>query len=146
MAITILPYNHAARLINGGTVNLTDLKIMLLSDDATFTAGNTKLTQVTNAGAYEVAGNGWTAGGEALANAAVTTVDTSSSMFDADDINVVATGGAIGPTYAAVIYDSVDPDGAPLFFIDFDGAKSSDDGIEFVVRWSANGIWRFLKA
>ncbi|TAA50366.1 hypothetical protein [Shinella sp. JR1-6] len=145
MAVTTQPYNHTATLINGGTINLAALKVMLLSDSASFTAANTELTQVTNAGAFEVSGNGWTAGGRAIANATVTTVETSGSMLDADDIEVTATGGPIGPAYGAVVYDDSDPDDAPLFFINFDGPKSSDDGIPFVIRWSSNGIWRVLK-
>lgn len=145
MAITVQPYNHTAGLINGGSVNFAALKLMLLSDDASFTATNTELTQVTGAGAFEVEGNGWAAGGEAIDNATVTTVETNGSMLDADDIEVTASGGPIGPAYGAVIYDDSDADDAPLFFIDFDGPKSSDDGIPFVIRWSSNGIWRFLK-
>lgn len=142
MAVTISRYNHTARKFASGDITLGSLKLMLLNDSATFTAGNTTLNQVTNSGAYQVSGNGWTAGGEVLANAAITTVATNGAMLDADDISKEASGGPIGPAYKAVIYDDADANDAPLWFIDFDGSQTAGQGTDFRITINASGIFR----
>jgi hypothetical protein len=133
---TISLYNHTPKLFANGEVNLATLKLMLLNNSATFTATHTALTQV--AGANEVSGNGWDAGGEPLANAAVTVVSTNDAKLDADDISVSASGGSIGPAHKAVLYD--DTGDLPLAFIDFEGAQEAGVGTPFVVTWNASGI------
>jgi hypothetical protein len=138
MAITISRYNHTARLLMSGAVDPGNLKLMLLNNSASFTAGNTTLAQVSNTGAYEVSGFGWTSGGMALAAAAFTTVGTDGVMLDANDIEVQASGGSIGPAYKAVVHDGT----VPLWFIDFDGAQTAADGAFFNVILSANGLFR----
>lgn len=141
MAITISRYNHTAKKIANKEVTYTTLKVMLLDDGASFTAANTQLTQVTNAGAYEVDGNGWTTGGETLENVAVTVHDTNGAKIDADDVDVEADGGSIGPAYAAVIYDDTDADDAPLWYIDFDGPQTAGEGTPFKIQFAADGIY-----
>src|SRR5690606_25398750 len=136
MAVTISLYNHTAKLFANGEVELTTLKLQLLNDSATFTASHTALTSVNGSGSYEVSGNGWTAGGETLTNAAVTTVTTNDAKLDADDIAVTATGGSIGAAYKGVIYDDTDASDAPLAFIDFDGAQTAGVGTDFKVVWN----------
>lgn len=140
MAVTISIYNHTAKLFANGEVTLSTLKLMLLTDDATFDATDTALTDVSNAAAYEVDGNGWPTGGELLANVAVTITTTNDAKLDADDITVTATGGPIGPAYKGVLYDDTDASDAPLFFINFDGAKEAGETTDFKVTWHANGI------
>lgn len=142
MAITASLYNHTAKKFANKEVTLTTLKLMLLNNSASFVATHTALNDVTNTGAYEVSGFGWTSGGITLASVAITTVDTSSAMLDAADITVTATGGTIGPAYKGLIYD--DTGDQPLIFIDFDGAKSAGATADFKVVWSANGIIRWV--
>lgn len=146
MAVTISRYNHTTKKLVNKEVDYTALKAMLLKSSASFTAGNTTLTQVTNAGANEVSGNGWASGGEALQNVTVTVVDTNGAMIDADDIDVEATGGPIGPTTALVIYDDADANKAPLWYVDFDGAQTAGEGTPFKVTFSASGISRITTA
>lgn len=146
MATTVSRYNHTARKRDAGDINYATLKLMLLSNAATFSAAHTQLTQVTNAGAYEISGNGWTAGGETLSTVTITTVDTNGSMIDADDISKTATGGDIGPAYKAVIYDDSDANDAPLWFFDFGEAKAADEGDPFKVAFHASGISRTTQA
>jgi hypothetical protein len=91
----------------------------------------------------EVYGNGWPAGGPTLANvtqtqAAITDVSVNDAMLDADDVSVVASGGSIGPTYKALLYDHTNE--YPIAFIDFGGSQAAGDTTEFKIRWSANGI------
>lgn len=140
MAITISLYNHTPKLFANGEVDLGSLKVQLLTDAAAFTASHTALASVNNVGAYEVDGSGWSTGGEAIGNAAVTTVTTNDAKLDGDDISVTATGGSIGPAYKAVIYDDADAADAPLAFIDFGGAQEAGEGTPFKITWSPSGI------
>jgi hypothetical protein len=146
MATTISRYNHTLKKLINKEVTYTTLKVMLLNDSATFDATDTTLTDVTNSGAYEVSGNGWTEGGETLASVAVTTVSTDGAMIDAADLEADASGGSIGPAYAAVIYDDTDSDDAPLWYVDFGEAKEADDGTPFKFTINASGLLRVTDA
>ena len=143
MAVTISLYDHTVKKLVNKEWIYTTLRVMLLNNSATFTAANTTLSQVSNAGAYQVSGNGWTAGGETLANCAVTVVTTNDAKLDADDISVTASGGTIGPAYKAVIYDDTDSSDAPLAFIDFGGSQQAGDSTPFKILWNASGIITF---
>lgn len=134
-------YNHTARKVASQDIDFDNLRIMLLSGDAVFDATHTTLLEVADvAYANEVHGNGWTEGGEFLANVVAATITTDDAMIDADDPVVVATGGAIGPASFAVIYDDTDADGGPLAFLDFDGAITAGEGTEFKIIFSATGF------
>ena len=141
MAVTVTLYNHTTRLL--GSLDLDNLRCMLLDDTASFVASHTTLTDVAGAmHAKEVSGNGWTTGGEFLANVEWKTVTTNDAILDCDDISVVATGGIIGPAYAAVYYDDTHPDDAPLVYIDFGEAVDAGEATPFFITISPNGIIR----
>lgn len=142
MAVTISRYNHTLKKLLNKEITYSTLKLMLLSDDAAFDATDAQLTDVTNAGANEVDGNGWDAGGEPLTGVTISIVDTDGAMLDADDVTVQAAGGPIGPAYAAVIYDDTDANDAPLWFVDFGGAQTAGLGTDFKITFNANGIQR----
>lgn len=155
MAVTITRYNHTLTLLNTGAIDLNNLKVMLLTNAATFSAANTTLDQVAGAlegspaeRANEVYGNAWTQGGELLAGVAWTTVaadvDTvaNDSMLDANDVSVTATGGPIGPTRKAVVYDDAHGSDAPLLFIDFGEDQQAGEDTDFKIVWSTNGMLR----
>ena len=143
MAVTISLYNTAVKRLVNKEITYTTIKCMLLNNSATFTAADAALTTVTNAGAYQVSGYGWTAGGITLSNVAVTTVTTNDAKLDADDISVTASGGSIGPAYKAVLYDDTDASDFPIAFIDFDGAQEAGDTTDFKIIWNASGIITF---
>lgn len=140
MAVTASVYNHTRNYFNEKALSAMTLKLMLLNNTPTFVASHTALTSV--AGANEVSGNGWAAGGVALGSPAFTVVSTNGSMLDCNDIVVTATGGAIGPAYKAVIYDDADVSDAPLFFIDFGEAKTADQDTDFRITINALGLFR----
>ena len=127
-------YNHTKKLFANGEVAISNMKVVLVNG-YTFTASETALTAVN---AAAVSGNGWTAGGEAIANAAVTVTTTDDATLDGDDISVTATGGDIGPADALVIVDSTSS--KPLFHYAFASAQTAGDGTPFNVTWNANGI------
>lgn len=145
MAVTVSTYNHTAEklLKLSLTSEAANFYLELLSGDASFLASHTTKAQVDNSGGYEVHGNGWDQGGENLANVAVSTVTTNDGMIDADDVQVTATGGSIGPADAALVY--VDEGGAgttksPLWFIDFGESKTATVGNVFPVIWNVSGL------
>ncbi len=132
MAVTITLYNHTAKLFANGDVTLAGLKFML-TDGYSFDATETDLT---DASAAEVDGNGWDAGGEAIGSAAVTVVTTNDSKLDGSDISVTASGGPIGPADGGVIHDGT----YPLAYVAFGEDKTADVGTPFNVNWNASGI------
>jgi hypothetical protein len=138
-------YNHTAKLFANNEVSLADLKVMLLDGGATFDATDTSIDDLAGSDvpprANEVSGGGWTAGGEAVASAAVTTVTTDDAMLDGVDIDVMATGDDIGPADFAVLYDR--DSGNVLAFYDFEGSKTAPEGAPFRIIWHANGLVRW---
>lgn len=135
MAVTISRYNHTLKKLLNNEVNYADLKLMLLDADAAFDAADVAIGDVN---ADQVSGNGWAVGGVALANAAVTVVTTNDAKIDADDIDITAAGGPIGPARSAVIYEVASGD--LLFNIDFGEDKTADDTTHFKVLFHASGI------
>lgn len=152
MAATIARYNHTLTLKNTGAIDWASLKLVLLTDGASFDPTDTSLDDVAGAAdpsrPHEVFGNGWTEGGEDIENAAWSTVVAdgdsiaNDSMLDADDISVTATGGPIGPAHGGVIIDDSHEDKVPLYFIDFGDPQEAGQDTDFKVVWHANGIYR----
>lgn len=143
MAVTISLYNHTAKLFAEGSNAAADTYKVKLYTTATFDATNTTLAGIT--GTEATAGTGYTAGGQALANVAVTTVTTNDAKFDADDLVWTASGGSITASYG-VIYNDTDANDPPIAFIDFDGSQSAGNGTEFKIVWNASGIFSFTVA
>ena len=143
MAVTISLYNHTAKLFAEGSNAAADTYKVKLFSAATFNAANTTLAGIT--GTEATTGTGYTAGGQSLANVAVTTVTTNDAKFDADDLTWTASGGSITASYA-VLYNDTDADDPPLAFIDFDGSQSAGDGTDFKIAWNVNGIFTFTVA
>lgn len=140
MAVTISPYNHTMALLMGQQVNLDTLRIKLLNQYAVFDATDMTTSDVTGAGAFEVDGNGWTAGGVYIDSAylTVTTANTNGAVIDFADVSVDASGGAIGPVEGALIEDATS--GKPLWFIDFGEAKTAGSGTPFRINPNASGF------
>jgi hypothetical protein len=90
--------------------------------------------------ANEVSGTGYTAGGAALANKAVTADNTDNEgVFDADDVTwgsstIVAAGAVLYKKRGGA--SSADEN---ICYIDFGSDKSSSAG-NFTIAWAAEGI------
>lgn len=217
MAVSISLHNQTAKLFANKEVNLSNLRVKLLSASAAFNATHTKINQVDNgstatftvtiaspgvvtqnshgysanqpyiptttgalptgltpgttyfvrnpttntfelsatsggasinttgsqsgthtgfaSGSYEVNGNGWPANGPTIAGVAVAIVTTNDANLTATDVVVTASGGSIGPSIAAEIFDSLT--GNTLAYIDFGGSQSAGDTTDFKLRWGA---------
>lgn len=140
MAVTVDLYNHTSKRFAEGSNAVGDTYKVMLCTAATFDATNTTLDGITKT---EVAsGNGYTTGGQALANVAVTTVTTNDAKFTADTVTWSASGGSITASYA-ILYNDTDTDAPPVLFIDFEGSESAGDGTDFKIIWNTNGIVSF---
>jgi hypothetical protein len=132
-------YDHTAKLFANKEVTFTTLKVKLLDNTASFTASHTAVSSVDGAGAKEVSGNGWASGGPALTTVTVTQVTTNDAQITADNVTVTASGGSIGPAYAALVYDFTSS--KPLVYIDFGQAQSAGATTDFKIVWDpTNGI------
>ena len=107
------------------------IKVALLNNSHTFTATNNTWSDVS---ANEVSGTGYSAGGEALANKAVTQAAT--TKFDADD-TTWSTGTF--SAYHAVIYDDTMTNDDLIASIDF-GGEQQVTAADFTIAWNASGI------
>ena len=118
--------NKQVNLGSGGDT----VKVALMNNSHTFTAGNTVWSNVS---ANEASGTNYTAGGATLANKSVTVAAT--TKWDADD---VAWATATITAYHAVVYDTTNTNSLVCSF-DFGGAKTTTAGT-FTIQWDANGI------
>lgn len=140
MAVTISLYDHtAARFASGANASADTYKVKLLTA-ATFDATHTTLA--ATGGTEAATGTGYSAGGQALTNVAVTTVTTNDAKFDADDVTWSASGGSISASYA-IIYNDTDTSDPPVAFIDFGASESAGDGTDFKIVWNTDGIVTF---
>jgi hypothetical protein len=143
VAVTVSLYNHTSKLFAEGSLNYTDTYQVILCTAVTFDATNTTLAGVTYT---EVAnGNGYTTGGQSLANVTVGTVTTNDASFDADDVTWTASGGSIIASYALLYNDTIAGD-PPLALVDFGQIEEAGDGTDFKIVWNANGIFQFVVA
>ena len=138
MAVTVSLYNHTAKRFADGSNAVGDTYKVKLLTAATFDATHTTLA--ATGGTEATTGTGYTAGGQALAGVAVTTITTNDAKFDANDVTWTASGGAITASYA-IIYNDTDTDDPPVAFIDFGGSESASDGTDFIIVWNASGIF-----
>lgn len=142
MATTIQFYNHTLQLFNSGQCPPTSVyKAELLNSTAAFNATHTQKTQVDNAGAYEVAGNGWPIGGATLQNVACTIVNTSGAKFSADSLAVLISGGSLGPYAKYIVYNDSLANKSPLFMITLNAPLTITDGNIAGITVSANGFF-----
>ena len=132
-------FNSFKRDIMNGSLDLdTDtIKVMLVTSAYTPDQdAHTKRSDVTN----EASGAGYSSGGAALANKAVSADNTDNEgVFDADD---VTWGSSTITARGAVLYKSRGGASSAdelICYIDFGADKASSAG-NFTVTWNAEGI------
>ncbi len=152
MATTFTLYNCFKKYLLNGTIDLdTDtIKVALVTSSYTPAVTHDVLADVMASPDPEVVAvaspsNGYTDGGAALANAAVTFTDSPSvGKFDADDL----TWSALTATFRYGIVYAEKSVGSPAIvnpligYILFDTtpADVTITGIDFTIQWSASGI------
>jgi len=81
------------------------------------------------------AGNGYTSGGATLSGASMTEDDTNDRMeVTYDDVSWTASGGSIGPTPGAILYDTTTSDSTVIGYLDFGSDQTAADGANFVIK------------
>ena len=107
------------------------IKCMLLDNSHSFSAAHNVIGDVSG---NEISGSGYSAGGAALANKAVTQAAT--TKFDADN---TAWNSASFTAYHAVLWDDTIGTDDLICSIDFGGAKTVTSGT-FTIQWHEDGI------
>lgn len=108
----------AADLVEDDVIDLNTLKFMLLDAGASFNPTHTTVSQVTNAGAYEVSGNNWPVGGVDMTTVVRTKLDNG-LMISADNVNQEIFGGDI-TAHAGLIYSGT----RPLIFLNYGSPRT----------------------
>jgi predicted TIM-barrel enzyme len=109
-------------------------KIILMATGFTFNK-DTHAT-LANVSASELAnGSGYTTGGIALTNSTVTEDDANDKATTVfDDASWTATGGPIGPTPGAIIFDDTTTDDTVVGYIDFTTERTVADGFVLLIQ------------
>lgn len=117
-------------------------KVMLLSAGYTFVNEHSVESQLTANELSAGASNGYTVGGETIANVTFTLGASGTATFDGDNVIVSASGGDISARFMAVIASvAASSDRRPLMFlIDPGQVETAGDGTTFNINWSADGI------
>lgn len=127
-----------AKLLGAGFDLDTDtIKVMLLT--SSHAQDQDAHEYIDDVSANEVSGTGYSAGGAALSNKAITQDNTDNEgVFDADDLTW--SSSTITARYAAIYKDTGTPGTSPILCIlDFGENKVSTSG-NFTIQWAAEGI------
>lgn len=134
-------YDSAKEYIGDGTIDLDNdvFKIALFSSASNAnTLTNSTFASLTN----ELSGNGYTSGGNTLSNVTWTR-SSSTTTFDADNSEFLASGGSLVARYA-VIYDdtAINDPIVCVCLLDVTPADvTAPDGTKIKVNFSNSGIF-----
>ncbi len=79
-------------------------------------------------------GNGYTQDTKTLTNKTLTEDDTNDrAEMAADDVQWTASGGSIGPTPGAILYDDTSTDDVIIGYLDFGGDQAAASGANFTI-------------
>lgn len=141
----VIPYttNMTDPVVSGGIDLDTDTIVCVLLSES-YTPDRTAHATWANVSAYEVSGTGYTAGGQALANSAVTHA-AGTGKWDADDVTWAT--ATIAAKYAVLVRragGSLVSGDLLLAYVDLnttDAASTvSSTGSAFTVQWNTAGI------
>jgi len=138
MAVSVNFYDHFLERMGDGGIDMDNdtFNVALMDSSHTYTAANTAWADVS---ANDIGtGNGYTAGGVALAS--VTWAQSSGTVtFDFANPSWTASGGDIGPATDAVIRSAT----ADLLVcsIDFGASHTAADGADFILNINASGLF-----
>jgi hypothetical protein len=98
-------------------------------------ATDTQLSDITQISA----GNGYTTGGNTVANTTYTRTG-SVSVLDGDNVTFTASGGTMATFRYAVLYNDSAPNDELIGYFDYGLEVSLPDTEPFIVGWNASGI------
>lgn len=122
--------NHIKYMLATGAIDFSSdvFKIILMDTGFSFNK-DTHETYSDVSGSELASGNGYTTGGNTLAGVSVTEDDTDDrTEITWNNTSWTASGGAIGPTPGAIIYDNTEATNTIVGYIDFGGEQTQADG------------------
>ena len=139
MAVTVSYFNKFMESVGKNQINLdTDTFRVILVNNYSFDPTDELLADI---GAVEIAeGNGYLTNGNALTGVTFGWTGTT-TRWDAEDTDWTASGGTIGPTDGAIIYDDSSTGDKLVCYIDFGQEESAGDDTDFKITFNANGIF-----
>lgn len=125
-----------------GAADLNALKILLLSNEASFDFVDTTWQAVTANGVREVHGGGWPQGGKLLPDVSLERFNDYGAKLVFGDVSQAIVGSTLS-FYSALIYDQTS--GKPLVFIDLAGEALVEEGNAINFTASPEGLILFQK-
>lgn len=122
--------NKIKYLLATGAIDFSSDSFKIILMQSGFTFNKDTHHQYSDVSASELGtGNGYTANSKTLAGVAVTEDDTDDrTEVTWSNVTWTASGGAIGPTPGAIIFDDTHADDAIVGYIDFGGDQTQADG------------------
>ena len=141
MATATVYNSYKTKLLDSSTnIDLSSDTIKLALVTSSYTPNIDTHDFWDDVSANEASGTGYTAGGQALANKAVTTDTTNDKgKFDADDVTWTISS-ALTARYAVLYKSTGTASTSPLIgYIDFGSTYTLSSGT-LTITWSANGV------
>ena len=122
--------NKIKYLLATGGINFSSDTFKIILMQSGFSFNKDTHHQYSDVSASELAtGNGYTANSKTLSGVAVTEDDTDDrTEVTWSNVTWTASGGAIGPTPGAIIFDDTDGSDSIVGYIDFGGDQTQADG------------------
>lgn len=127
--------NHAKFQLGSANIDFDTNSYKIILMDTGYTFDKDAHATYANVSASELAtGNGYTQNTKTLANVALSEDDTNDRLSVTwDDAAWTASGGSIGPSPGAIIFDDTSSDDTVIGFIDFSSDQTATDGGTFTV-------------
>jgi len=119
--------------LNPGPFTVTNVAALVITVSEAV-ANEGPVTKTVTSDDELATGNGYTQDAKTLANTTVTEDDANDrAEMAADDVSWPASGGTIGPTPGAILYDDTSPDDTIIGYLDFGGNQSAASGANFTI-------------
>jgi hypothetical protein len=136
MALSATVSNHAKYQLMVGALNLSSdtLKICLMATGFTFNKDSHATWADVSASELST-WNGYTQNTKTLSGISISEDDTNDrGELTCSNPSWTASGGNIGPTPGAIIYDDTSSDNTVIGYLDFGGDQAASDGANFVIN------------
>jgi hypothetical protein len=133
--VTTIP-NHFKYLMATKNIDMANDAFKMILMDSAFAFDKDTHALLADVTANQIAtANGYTQNNKALAGVSVVENDTTDKCTSTwSDVTWTASGGSIGPTGAAIIYDDTVADDPVLCCIDFGADFTTPDGFAFQIQ------------
>lgn len=119
--------------LNPGPFTITNVTALVITVSEAV-ANEGPVTKTVTSDDELTTGYGYTQDAKTLANTTVTEDDANDrAEMSADDVSWTASGGTIGPTPGALLYDDTSLDDTIIGYLDFGGNQSAASGANFTI-------------